>query len=31
VWSVRIQDTPGYGDDTDIQTHINMVRSRARV
>jgi hypothetical protein len=31
VWSVRIQDTPGYGDDTNIQTHIDMVGARARV
>ncbi len=26
VWLVRVQDTPGYGDDTNIQTHVDMVR-----
>jgi septin 7 len=25
VWTLRIQDTPGYGDDENIQAHINMI------
>jgi hypothetical protein len=25
VWSVRVQDTPGYGDEMNIQVHIDMV------
>lgn len=25
IWVYRIQDTPGYGDDLDINNHINMI------
>lgn len=28
MWLVRVQDTPGYGDDSNIQIHIDMVRGQ---